>query len=172
MSKDNYQRAEKSSLSLAVMFMLGSVISQSWSWLTVKLIYMVNPDLGAFEIIFLRSIFAMIVLLIYLNKRFKNVAYDSFPSENRIHMAIRIGCGLPRVFAMYSVAKYVNLITLAVVNNATPIFTMLIGVCWLKEKVRFLDVVCIILCLIGAVCMVMAEIEAKGKLDIDEKQQQ
>lgn len=134
--------------------MLLSTLVQSWNWLGVKYIYIWNPELNGFKVVFLRSFMAMIVLVVIINKNLKNVLYDSFPSENKKHMFYRILFGIFSIMTMNSLVKYFPLSTIAVIINLNPIFTMFLGYFILKEKVTKLDVLCLIISFIAVLMMI------------------
>ena len=62
------------------MLMIFSTFSQSWNWLGVKYVYIYNPHLDGFQIVYVRSIFAITVLVLMLNTSLKKIMFEEFPT--------------------------------------------------------------------------------------------
>jgi len=133
--------------------MILSTLVQSWNWLCVKLMYIENPKMSGFQIMFGRSFCSIIVLLVFLNKDLKFVMFDSFPEGNQKLLAARICTGLVGISCMLHSNKWFSLSTIAIVTGLNPVFTTIGGVCYLKEKITKLDVFCILLSFLGVILM-------------------
>ena len=111
--------------------------------------YINNPHLNGFQIIFGRSVFAIIVLILVINRNLKNVMFDSVPEGSRKLLAIRIMLGIVGISIMLHITKWFSLLTITVVNGLNPVLTMLIGVFYLKESITKTDVACTLLSFLG-----------------------
>ena len=61
--------------------------------------------------------------------------------------------GLLSAITKFVVVKYFSLTTIAIIYNLNPIMTMMLGAIFLKEKVTYLNIACIILTFLAVVYM-------------------
>lgn len=135
--------------------MIGSTLAQSWNWLGIKIIYIMNPGLNGFQVVLMRSVFAILLLVMGLNKNLKYVMYDSFPTNLKTKMFLRILMGCFAILTMNFAVKYFPLSVIGVLINLNPLLTMLLGWAVLKEKVTSLDIVCIFLVFSSVLMMIL-----------------
>jgi drug/metabolite transporter (DMT)-like permease len=133
--------------------MILSTLVQSWNWLSLKIMYINNPELNGLQIIFARSICSIIILIVYLNTTLKYVMIDSFPQESKGLMGVRVFTGLIGISAMLHAAKWFSLTTITVIVGLNPVITMVAGVCYLKETISRADTLCIFLSFLGVILM-------------------
>jgi drug/metabolite transporter (DMT)-like permease len=143
--------------------MILSTLVQSWNWLGVKYIYLINPTMNGFQVVFSRSIFSIVILIVLLNVNLKCIMVDNLPSESKKHMAMRVVTGCFGILTMNFVVKYFSLSTIAVINNLSPIVTMLLASAFLKERVSNHDIVCLFLSFL-AVTMVILGVQTSGEV--------
>jgi drug/metabolite transporter (DMT)-like permease len=133
--------------------MLASTLVQSWNWLSIKIAYILEPDIDGFQILFMRTIFALSFLILIINKNLKFVMIDSFPTENRHFMVYRVLSGLLGISSMMVCVKWFSLTTISVVTGLNPVITMIFGVLTMGEKITQIDVICIILSFFAVILM-------------------
>ena len=63
----------------AAFLMLIFMIMQSFNWLSIKYIYMLNPDITGIQVVLGRQFVASIATWIIANKDLKKHMYDSVP---------------------------------------------------------------------------------------------
>lgn len=135
--------------------MIGSTLAQSWNWLGIKLIYIANPDIDGYQVVLMRSFFAVLLITMGINKNLKYVMYDSFPSDLKSKMLLRITLGCFAILTMNFAVKYFSLSVIGVLINLNPLLTMLLGWAILKETVSKLDVVCIFIVFASVLMMIL-----------------
>ena len=135
--------------------MILSTIFQSWNWLGVKYVYIYNPEMDGFQVVFVRSFFAIIVLLLLLNIDLKRIMYDEFPSESKMHMVYRMTTGCFGILTMNFVVKYFTLSNIAVIINLNPIFTLFFAYFLLREQVTRTDIICVFLTFAAVILVIL-----------------
>lgn len=58
-----------------------------------KILYIDHPDLGVFEMLFMRGLYFMVVLLVLISPKIKWYLWDSVPRDMIFPMFIRVSCG-------------------------------------------------------------------------------
>ena len=113
--------------------------------------------------ILLRSFFAEIILLVYLNKEMYSVmTKQSLGSD----IVIRITIAFISIGAMFTSVHHFSLTTVAVAMNLSPVFSFVFGMLLLGEKkATGLDVVCLVLSMVGALMMILAAIKEKEAVE-------
>ena len=135
--------------------MILSTLVQSWNWLSIKFMYIYNPDFNGFQIIFGRSLFAILVLVLTLNKNLKDIMITSVPEGSTKLLILRIILGLFGISTMLHITKWFSLTTITVINGLNPVFTMIIGVFYLGESITKLDVIFILFSFLGVILMTL-----------------
>jgi drug/metabolite transporter (DMT)-like permease len=107
--------------------------------------------------ILVRSFFAEIALILYLNKDMKKVMTVS--RKDYRDLVIRVMIVMVSMSSLLTCIKHFSLTTVAISMNLSPIFTYIFGILILGEtKATSLDIVCLILSMIGALCMILGAI--------------
>ena len=149
------EKSESEEQRLGIMFMLASTLVQSWNWLSIKIAYILNPEFDGLQILFMRTIFASLVLILIINKNIKFVMIDSFPTENMKWMVLRVLSGLFGISSMMVCVKWFSLTTISVVTGLNPVITMIFGVLLMKEAINSIDIVCIFLSFFAVILMTL-----------------
>jgi drug/metabolite transporter (DMT)-like permease len=113
----------------------------------------------------MRSIFAILILSVSINRNLKSVMYVS--RELYPKFILRVLLGILSILTMNFAVKSFSLSVVAVLNNINPILTMLFAWLLLKEKVTKLDLVSIIL-VFSSVMMMLLGITTSPKKSHDE----
>lgn len=108
-----------------ILFLLGGVWGSSFILMKIS-----SRGLNSFEISAMRNFTAGIFLLPYYVLLFKKLDRTLW---RWILTAALLGSGIPSVFYAYS-SKYIDSNINGVINSLTPIFTLLVGIVWLKTK--------------------------------------
>lgn len=110
----------------------------------------------------MRSIFVVIILVLYLNKDLKKVLIDS-ASQNKVMMAVTIMTGSMRTIITYTAVRFFTLTTITIFANLGPVLAAVLGICWLGESATMMKFICIVLSFTGALCMTLAAVADKQK---------
>lgn len=75
---------------------------------------------------------------------------------------LRISIAFVSIGAMFTSVHHFSLTTVAVAMNLSPVFSFVLGMILLGEKkATFMDVVCLVLSMIGALFMILAAVREK-----------
>ena len=66
---------------LGVFLMLVNTFVSAFSWLAIKWVFILEPDLIGIQVVLLRSIFATFVTILYVNKNLKNAMWDKVQND-------------------------------------------------------------------------------------------
>jgi len=121
-----------------------------------KLIYdSRHPDVSGYQLLFLRSIWATILMILLANKNLKTIAYDSVPRESIPALVFRCAQGSLTGTINYVCAKYLPLGIVGVVNNMSPAITVALAFFILKEKIFCVDMTFLTCALAGCIAIVL-----------------
>ena len=102
----------------------------------------------------MRSLFALVCQVIYLNRNLKKAVWDGINRKNSGPLIVRSSQGAITNIINYSVTKFLPLTMIAIVNNLGPPITVLIAFLVLKEKLKKFEMVMIALT-VGAILVVV-----------------
>ena len=117
---------KQSLLSWFILFLLGAVWGSSFILMKIG-----SKSLGSVEIAALRNGIAGAFVLPFFLRSIKNYSKENWTF---LILCALLGNGIPSIFYAYS-SKYIDSNINGVINSLTPIFTLLIGVYFLKIKI-------------------------------------
>jgi drug/metabolite transporter (DMT)-like permease len=117
---------KQSLLSWFILFLLGAVWGSSFILMKIG-----SKSLGSVEIAALRNGIAGAFVLPFFLRSIKNYSKKNWTF---LILCALLGNGIPSIFYAYS-SKYIDSNINGVINSLTPIFTLLIGVYFLKIKI-------------------------------------
>ncbi len=138
---------------LGVRYMLLATLAFSLMKVFVKYI----PSIPAIEIVFFRAIISMILSLVYLLP--KKIAVFG---NNKGILAARGAVGAVALILNYYLLHEIPLAAASILTNLTPIFTTLIGVYLVKEKIRFAQITFFFLSFVGILIIQGFDIRVSG----------
>jgi len=129
----------------------------SCCFLAAKYLYARDEALGPFQMLFMRSCFAIVFQVIYVNKNLKKAVWDDVDRKSAGPLIFRSIQGSATNIINYSVTKYLPLTIIAIVNNMGPMLTVILAYFILKERLRLFDVVMLVLTIGGVLLVVIYE---------------
>tara|TARA_S200000501_G_scaffold222691_1_gene208871 strand:- start:2943 stop:3785 length:843 start_codon:yes stop_codon:yes gene_type:complete len=138
---------------LGVRYMLLATLAFSLMKVFVKYI----PSIPAIEIVFFRAIISMILSLVYLLP--KKIAVFG---NNKGILAARGAVGAVALILNYYLLHEIPLAAASILTNLTPIFTTLIGVYLVKEKIRIAQITFFFLSFVGILIIQGFDIRVSG----------
>lgn len=136
---------------------------KSICFVCASFLYRRNPDLGSFQMLIMRSAFALVCQVIYVNKDLKKAVWDDVNRTNVGPLIVRSTQGSVTNIINYSVTKYLPLTMIAIVNNLGPPITVLVAFIVLKERVKKFEILMLTLTVIGIMIVVVGG--ASGESD-------
>jgi len=127
----------------------------SCCFIAAKYLYIRDPTLTPFQMLFMRSCFAITLQTLYVNKALKKAVWDGVDRKSVGPLVFRSAQGSITNVINYSVTKYLPLTIIAIVNNMGPMITVVLAFCLLKERLKLFDVVCLVLTVGGVLIVVI-----------------
>lgn len=114
------------------------------------------------EVIFFRSFFALIPLLIWL--KIQGDVVESIKTKNLFGHLIRGFSGTGGMYFNYLALVYISLADATAISYAAPLFTVIMAALLLKETVRFTRWLAVVVGFSGIIIMLSASLTADGGL--------
>ena len=106
-----------------------------------KLLFDSQPKFKPEMSLIMRSFWSLLILLLLINFNFKKVMYDSVNKSDYPFLLFKtFSSTLIQIINMFS-SKYIPLTIIGVVNNLSPMVTVLLAFLFLGERLRVLDLV-------------------------------
>lgn len=132
---------------LGVRYMMLSALGFALMSACVK--YVSNYGIPVFEIVAARALVSLIIS--YLDVKRKGI---SVWGHNKVLLFTRGAVGTLALMCVYYAVTTLPLAEATILQYVHPVFTALLAVLFLKEKVHFSTVICIVMCLLGLFVMV------------------
>ena len=139
------------------LFFILYTVLYSLCFLCASYMYRRNPDLTPFQMLFMRSVFALVFQMIGVNKELKPAVWDSVNKGNVNPLIFRTIQGTATNIINYSTAKFLPLTIIAIVNNMAPMLTVVLAYLILKERIKGFEIVMIGLTIAAVVTVVVGE---------------
>ena len=139
----------------------------AFNFLTARLLYDRNPELNPYQMIAMRSIFAIIFQGLYVNKELKAAVWDGVNRHNSGALVARTLLGVAINSINYGIARYLPLSYLAIAVNMGPFVTLILAYFMLHERITVFDVTMITLTVAGILVVI-----SQREVETDEEQQQ
>lgn len=105
--------------------------------------------------LFMRSLFALTFQLIIVNKDLKPAVWDGVDRKSAGPLVFRSIQGTMTNIINYSVTKFLPLTLIAIVNNMSPLITLVLAFFILKEKIKKFEILMIVLTVAGVVTVIV-----------------
>lgn len=138
-----------------MLFYILYTVLYSLSFLCASYLYRRNPDLNPFQMLFMRSLFALTFQLIIVNKDLKPAVWDGVDRKSAGPLVFRSIQGTMTNIINYSVTKFLPLTLIAIVNNMSPLITLVLAFFILKEKIKKFEILMIVLTVAGVVTVIV-----------------
>ena len=113
-----------------------------------------DPKLSPFQMLVMRSIFALVFQAIYVNVELKKAVWDSVDRSSAGSLTFRSIQGSLTNIINYNNAAYLPMTIIAIVNNMSPLIAVVLAYFILKEKLKCFEILMIVLTLAG-ICVVV-----------------
>ena len=127
----------------------------SCGFLCATYLYNRNDDLIPFQMLTMRSAFAIACQIIIYNKTLKSAVWDGVDRASSGPLIYRSMQGCISSVINFSAAACVPLTMIAIINNMSPLVTVILAFVILKERVKFFEVMMIVLLVSGILIVVL-----------------
>ena len=90
--------------------------------------------------VFGRATFSVIYLVLMINVKAKRIFYEEMGKKDILPMILRSIQSTASSIINIVAVKYIDIIIIALLNNTTPLFVCLLAMCFLKERLRIVEV--------------------------------
>ena len=104
-----------------------------------------SRNLGPFQMLVGRSVIGLFVMIIWLNCGLKRAVWDSLKRDKIRPLVFRSIQGTFTNTILFGSTKFLPLTTIAIIVNLQPLLTLVMAYSILKEKIRWFEVVMIVL---------------------------
>ena len=132
-----------------MLYFIAYTVLKSACFVVAKMLYNRNATLDPFQMLLMRSIFALSTQLIMVNKNLKKAVWDGVDKKSSGPLIYRSVQGSITNIINYSVTKYLPLTIIAIVNNMSPVMTVILAFFILKEKIKRFEMVMLFLTVAG-----------------------
>lgn len=133
------------------------VIANSLADSAQKILFLGHAQLGVMEMLFLRSIFVLVLMGTLIGTKVKYYMWTSIPPNMTFPLLSRCATGLLAFFCMTTAIKHLPIVLVALIQNTIPIFTSLFGFLILGEKISRSEILCLILAFIGVYMLITSK---------------
>ncbi|ERB63329.1 membrane protein [Vibrio coralliilyticus OCN008] len=144
---------------VGVRFMLLSALGFALMSACVK--YVSNYGIPVFEIVAARALVSLVIS--YLDVKRKRI---SVWGHNKPLLMLRGAVGTVALMCVYYSVTTLPLAEATILQYVHPVFTALLGVLFLKERIQFSTMICIALCLVGLGVMVQPSMQTGSSSDL------
>ena len=120
--------------SIGVPFSLAQSILIGVNRCCAKILFENHPTMTSSQLIFYRSILAMIGLIIFVNKNLKAQMFDSLRRDLIGNLILKVSLSSIGVFISYAAVKYFSLTINAVARNLAPFVALILSTFCLLER--------------------------------------
>ena len=120
-----------------------------------KMLYNRNPDLNPFNMLLMRSSFALGIMIIAYNIRLKKAVWDGVNRTNVGPLIFRTIQGSTANIISLSLNKYLNLTIISIVTNMSPLISMVLAYLILKEKIKGFEVFMLFMTIVGILVVIV-----------------
>ena len=132
-----------------------------------KVLYDREPNLQPFPMLFMRSVFGILLMAAIINTKLKRETWDSVTRDKVGLLVLKTLASSTTNIIQYSITKYIPLTIISIVINLAPIFVFLLAFFILKEVIKRYDFIMLLFTLVGILTVILG-IE-KEKMDSDKE---
>ena len=131
-----------------------TILSAS-GYLTSTFLYNRNSDLNPFQLLTMRSAFAIACQIILYNRALKAAVWDGVDRASFGPLFFRSMQGCFSSIINFSATACVPLTMISIINNMSPLVTLILAFIILKERIKCFEVVMIVLLVSGIIVVVV-----------------
>ena len=122
---------------------------KSTAYLCGSYLYDRNPELVPFQMLIMRAAFAIITLIAYYNKELKKAVWDGVDRASSPPLIFRSIQGSLDDLIGFTATAVIPLTMISIVNNMSPLITVIMAYIILKERIQGFEILMIILTVAG-----------------------
>lgn len=138
-----------------MIFYLIYTVLYSLCFLCATYLYARNPNLNPFQMLLMRSLFALLIQAMFVNRELKHAVWDSIERDQVGSLVFRSVQGTLTNIINYSTAKFLPLTIIAICNNMGPLIALVLAFVILKERIKRFEVLMIVLSVCGILTVVL-----------------
>ena len=127
----------------------------SCGFLCATYLYKRNDELVPFQMLLMRSAFAIVCQIIIYNKALKPAVWDGVDRASSGPLLFRSMQGCISNIINFSAAACIPLTMIAIINNMSPLVTLVMAFLILKERIKCFEIVMIVLLVSGIIVVVV-----------------
>lgn len=139
----------------ALLFLMYTILSSS-GYLTSTFLYNRNADLNPFQLLTLRAAFSMSFQIMLYNRELKAAVWDGVDRASAGPLFFRSMQGVFSNVINFSATACVPLTMISIINNMSPLVTLVLAFIILKERIKFFEIVMIVLLVSGIIVVVVS----------------
>lgn len=130
-------------------------ILSSSGYLTSTFLFNRNSDLNPFQLTTMRSVFAIACQIILYNRALKAAVWDGVDRASAGPLFFRSMQGCFSNIINFSATACVPLTMISIINNMSPLVTLIFAFLILKERIKCFEVLMIVLLVSGIIVVVV-----------------
>lgn len=132
------------------------VITNATENFILKLLWIAYPKMDYFEMLFLKQFICLFLLVPFSMGRIKFIFYDCVPPSMIVPLAIRTFSGTASFLLVFYAVMTLPIFLVSLIVNTGPIFTSIMAVIFLKEQLKMIEVVFMVIAFSGVIVMVIS----------------
>ena len=136
------------------------------SYVVCKVLYDREPNLQPFSMLFIRSVFGIVLMAMIINVRLKRDTWDRVTRDKVGSLVLKTLTNSTTNIIQYTVTKYIPLTIISIVINMAPLFVFTFAFFILREVIKRNDMLMMLLTLVGILMVILGS--EKEKKDSDE----
>ena len=125
------------------------------SYVVCEMLYNRNPELLPFPMLFIRSAWGILIMVVMINVNLKKDTWDCVTRDQSCSLVFKTFTGTTTNIINYSVTKYIPLTIISIVANLSPIIVIVFAFLILKETIRRFDLLMMLLTLVGIFAVIL-----------------
>lgn len=125
--------------------------------------------MSSIQLLVLRSVFAAIVFLAIMNRRFVDYMWRIIPRRHIGDLISRVIQGLVLMVCIFNSIKYFPLVFVSLISNLTPLLTALLSLLLFKVGLSMLDTCILLLSFVGVTVLITGG-NKKTQPDLDQNE--
>ena len=124
------------------------------SFVVCKVLFDREPNLQPFPMLFIRSVFGIVLMAAIINTKLKRDTWDCVTRDKVGSLVLKTLASSSTNIVQYFVAKYLQLTIISIVINMAPVFVFILAFLILKEVIKWYDLMMMLLTLAGIVTVI------------------
>ena len=109
-------------------------------YILAKFTFIEYPEISPYQLVFIRSGIALVLLMIMINFKAKRIFYDEMKREYALPLVIKSFQQATSTIINTITVFHIDIIVVTLVNNTAPMVVCLLAVCFLGERLKKAEV--------------------------------